>query len=165
MKKIASAIAATTALVLATGALAEAHEEAADGPPVHYQFEGTMSEVTLVGGLGDEIYGASWNETLIIGEGDDAMTVTGRCVGMDQPGNSMFDRHFTCTHETADGESKGAVLFGCSVNEETSAEMRCYGHFEGKEGGVEGHAAMETAYYRFMPDGTGKIVGSGQWYK
>lgn len=160
--KLYSAIAAGAALTLASGALAEAHEEA-ETPSPHFEYEGAISDSMISGGVGDEIFGAAWTETLSIGIGDETVTVISKCIGMDQPEGSMFDRHFTCSQQTEDGASKGAILFGCNVTNETGNEMSCYGYFEGKEGGVEGNNAMHTAYYWFMPDGTGKVMGSGQW--
>lgn len=160
MNKFANTLIAGCALTLASSALAEAHEEEGAMPSPHYEFEGTMSDIMVTGGVGDESYGASWTETLTIGGG---VTVIGKCVGMDQPESSLFDRHFTCSQQTEDGSSKGAVLFGCNVMNDEGSEMSCYGYFEGKEGAVEGNSAMETAYYWFGSDGTGKIVGSGQW--
>lgn len=162
--KLASAIAAGAALVLATGALAEAHEEGGEAmPSPHFEFTGTMQVTALVGGINDS-YAASWTETLTIGEGENTVTVTGTCAGMDQPDGSLFDRHFTCSQEAGDG-SKGATLVGCNVPEEMPNVMMCYGYFEGTAGAVEGHAALETYYYTFGSDGTGTIVGSGQWVR
>ena len=165
MMKLKTVIAASAACFLTTGALAEAHEEAADDAPVsHYEVEGTLSDISLVGGVGEEVYGASWTETLTITVGDNTVNVTSKCVGMDQMGTSVFDRHFTCTMDDGEGQS-GAVLYGCNVANEAGNEMRCYGHFEGKEGGVADNASMLTAYYTFDGEGGGKVVGSGQWYK
>jgi len=161
--KLYSAIAAGAALALASGALAEAHEEEAAMPSPHYEFAGTMQDVEVVGGIGDA-YAASWTETLTIGQGELSTEVTSKCAGMDQPDGSLFDRHFTCSQESTSGAT-GVVLFGCNVPEETSSVMSCYGYFEGKSGDVEGHAALETAFYTFGSEGTGTIVGSGQWIK
>ena len=166
MKTIARTIAAVAALSIATGAFAEAHEEAAEAAPnPHFQFEGTLDGFELAGGVGGEVFGGAWKEVLTIGSGENTTTVMSTCIGMDQPESAMFDRHFTCSQQTEDGASKGAVLFGCNVENEAGNEMSCYGFFEGKEGAVEGHDSLQTAYYSFMPDGTGKVVGSGQWIR
>ncbi|EAQ28830.1 hypothetical protein NAP1_14563 [Erythrobacter sp. NAP1] len=165
MKTLARSFAALAALTIATGALAEAHEDASEMPPViHFEMEGTISDTMLVGGVGGEVFAASWTETLTFSAGDNTSAVTAKCAGMDMPDGNMFDRHFTCTLEDTNGQS-GAVLYGCAIANEAGNEMRCYGHFEGMEGEVKDHAALHTAYYTFMPDGTGKVVGSGQWYK
>ena len=161
MTKLTTAIAACAALTLATGALAEAHEEGGEAMSPHFEYEGALSDMAIVGGVGGEVFGASWTETLNINVGGNMITVTSKCMGMDQPEGSMFDRHFTCTQSA--GESSGAVIFGCNVENEEGNEMSCYGYFEGKTGNVEGNNAMHTAYYWFMPDGSGKVVGSGQW--
>ena len=170
MKTFSRSVAAIAALTLASAApsvaFAEAHEEAADDMPdnPHYAVEGMLSDTMVVGGVGDEVYAASWTETLTISSGENTNEVTAKCAGMDMPDSTLFDRHFTCTMTDGDGQS-GAVLYGCTVSNESGNEMRCYGHFEGKEGGVAGHASLHTAYYWFNQDGTGKVVGSGQWYK
>lgn len=164
MKNLAKLIAAGAALTIASSALADAHMEASEAPPVHFDWEGTLSDVTIVGGVGDEVYGGAWTETLTIGDGDNAVTVTSKCIGMDQPEGSLFDRHFTCTQSTADG-SAGAVLYGCNVENDNGSEMGCYGYFQGKAGGVEGRVALETGYYWFSEDGGGRVVGSGQWIR
>ncbi|WP_299196290.1 hypothetical protein [uncultured Erythrobacter sp.] len=164
MKNYAKAIVVCAALTMASSALAEAHEEEGAMPSPHFEFEGTLSGVSVVGGVGGEVFGASWTETLSVGDGDGGVTVTSQCAGMDQPEGSLFDRHFTCTQSTEDGSS-GAVLFGCNVENDEGNEMSCYGYFEGKSGAVEGHVSLETAYYWMNPDGTGRVVGSGQWIR
>ena len=171
MKTVSRSLAAIAALTLASAApsaaFAEAHEDAGGEMPdnPHFSFTGSIEGAMIVGGVGGEVFGGAWSETLSIGVGENAVTVTSKCIGMDQPDNSLFDRHFTCSQETTDGESKGAVLYGCNVENEQGNEMSCYGYFEGKEGGVKDRVALETAYYWFLPDGSGKVVGGGQWIK
>ncbi|WP_108790003.1 hypothetical protein [Erythrobacter sp. Alg231-14] len=162
--KFYSAIAASTALLMATTAHGEAHEESteSDGPSVYTMnatFETTMM-VGGVGGEGDQVFAAAWAENITISSPAGSNEITAQCAGMDQPANSLFDRHFTCTMEDGGGQS-GAVLYGCNVENDAANEMSCVGYFQGKEGAIAGKVHLMTAYYWFMADGTGKMEGSG----
>ncbi|MEP3051819.1 MAG: hypothetical protein ABJP48_03660 [Erythrobacter sp.] len=165
--KISSAFAAGAALFLASGTYAVAQEEAASEGPNVYTFTGTIEGTTVVGGVGaegEETIGASWTENFVITSSGNATEVTANCVGMDQPSNSLFDRHFACS--AADGEGQaGGMVFGCNNENEEKSEMSCVGYFQGREGGVAGHVSLLTAYYWFTPEGTGRVQGSGHWIR
>ena len=164
-----SALAAGAALLIATGAQADGHEEAAaPSGPTTYTMTGSVAGITLVGGTGrgdDLSYGASWTEAVTVTSSTGTVTdITANCIGMDQPSNSLFDRHFTCT--VSDGESQeGALIFGCNKENEAGNEMSCVGYLQGKEGEIAEHVALVTSYYRFMSDGTGTVQGTGHWIR
>lgn len=167
--KFYTALAASAALFLATGAQADGHEEAAapDGPTT-YTLMGSLEGVTLVGGTGrgdDLSYGASWTQNSTVTSSTGTVTeISSDCVGMDQPSNSLFDRHFTCSASDGAGQT-AAMIFGCNKENEAGNEMSCVGYLQGKEGELVGHVALITSFYRFMSDGTGMVRGTGHWIR
>ena len=159
MTKFASILAVGAALSIGTSTPLQAQD---DGWPTYFNMTGTVSDSMFVGGIGNEVYGAAWKETLTVTDENGSNELSAQCIGMDQPENSLYDRHFTCTLTDNAGAS-GGIVYGCNVENEAGDEMSCYGYFEGKTGAVEGRRAMHTAYYWFMDDGTGKFQVAGQW--
>jgi hypothetical protein len=87
---------------------------------------------------------------------------TVRCVGMQQPGNSLFAIHLSCTAKDTQGTS--SLVYGCNYIGKAGPEtpLGCVGAFEAKDGETKGQRGQLTMnwYSATQSRGTGQFNAS-----
>jgi len=85
---------------------------------------------------------------------------TVRCVGMDQPDNSLFAIHMSCT--TKDTAGTASLVYGCNYLGKPGPEtpLGCVGAIQGKDGDEAGRRGSLTMEWYSATASR----GTGQWY-
>lgn len=129
-----------------------------------FTYEITWGEVDMVGGIGasgDMYQGGSVEGTYVSTyAGGEENSGTVRCVGMDQPPNSMFAIHLACN---AEGDSSlTGIAYGCNYLGEPGPEtpLGCVGGMHGKSGEMDGRFGSVTMHWFSATEAR----GTGQWY-
>ncbi|UOR15310.1 hypothetical protein [Qipengyuania aquimaris] len=143
------ALTAAAAAVLAAPAAAE-----------NFTYEIRFGEPSFVGGMGEE--GRDGRSGTMSGPftstSASGASVSGNvtCIGMDQPDNSLFDVHFSCTATRSDGTNT-SLIYGCNWLGEDMG-LSCVGGAEGRDGTTEGRRGVLTMHLK-----EGVSTGTGQW--
>lgn len=83
-----------------------------------------------------------------------------RCVGMQQPDNSLFAIHMSCTAKDSSGTA--SLLYGCNYLGQPGPEtpLGCVGGLQGKTGDTAGRRGSLTMEWYSATQSR----GTGQWY-
>ena len=83
-----------------------------------------------------------------------------RCVGMQQPDNSLFPIHMSCT--ATDPSGAASLIYGCNYLGEPGPEtpLGCVGGLQGKTGETAGRRGSLTMEWYSQTESR----GTGQWY-
>lgn len=162
MKTLMTAIASAAALTCASAALADNHTEGDAPMDPRWAISGTTTGVKYIATADGD--GGMWTESLSYMQGEETVTITSTCVGMELSDATSGPRRALCEMEDGEG-AKGAVVYDCVAENEQGNEMSCMGRFTGSEGFVKDHVALQSVYYVFGPGGAGEVTGSVHWIK